>query len=238
MWVGNANGSTISLVDPASNTVVSELDVGPSPFGMSAGDGLLYVAVRAASEVAVVDEATVQVIARSGDLGGDPATVQLVDDVLWAGAVKEVDTLWQLAVDQVADVVTFTDTATTDATGPRTIERPGPAHFEANPVCDCVVVGYGDPDQLVALDANGDEIARVELSGRPIHRLVGDVVWVTPVGSTLIEVLDARSLTPVARIDTGRPLEERLFAVGEGALYLLADGPNGETELIRIAAPA
>ncbi|MEO1064480.1 MAG: Hsp70 family protein [Actinomycetota bacterium] len=238
LWVGNANGSTISLVDPASNTVIEELEVGPSPFGMTYRDGRLYVAVRAAQEIAVVDEAAVQVVARSGDLGGEPATVQIVDDVLWAGGVKEFDLLWQLAVDDVTDVVTFSDTATTDATGPRVLERPGPAHFEANAACGCVVVGYPDPNQLVVLDRDGTELARIEPPGQPVHRIVDDVVWVTPVGSTLIEVQDARSLTTLARIDTGRALEDRLFAVGADALYLLAAGPNGESELIRIAAPA
>ena len=47
VWVANTAGSTISRVDPATNSVVDTIEIGNAPNGLVVSDGLLWVAVQA-----------------------------------------------------------------------------------------------------------------------------------------------------------------------------------------------
>ncbi|MEM9034291.1 MAG: Hsp70 family protein [Actinomycetota bacterium] len=231
LWVGNANGNTVSLIDPDANAVVAEIEVGPSPFGMTSVEGSVFVAVRAAQQIVEIDEATATVVSRSPDLGAEPATVQLSGNALWAAGVKEFDVVWRLQVRDLTAVETFPQLLGPDRGD---VERPGPIHFEANTTCQCAYINYGEPDVLLQLDPfTGAEIGRVDVGRRAIFRIGPDALWVAPVGSTQVQVLDPDTLQLIGLIETNSLLEERLFAVSEEALFVFHDVGGGTIGLTR-----
>jgi YVTN family beta-propeller protein len=62
MFVANMAGDTLSAIDVTTDTVVGYLVVGEEPHGVTLGpDGLVYVTVKHANKVAVVDPRTLTV---------------------------------------------------------------------------------------------------------------------------------------------------------------------------------
>ena len=63
MFVANMAGDTLSAIDVTTDTVVGYLPVGEEPHGVTLGpDGLVYVTVKHANKVAVVDPRTLTVV--------------------------------------------------------------------------------------------------------------------------------------------------------------------------------
>ena len=66
MFVANMDGGTLSAIDVTTDTVAGYVPVGEEPHGVTLGpDGLVYVAVKHANKVAVVDPQTLTIVGRS-----------------------------------------------------------------------------------------------------------------------------------------------------------------------------
>ena len=69
---------TLSLIDPATNTVVATIPVGNSPYGVAINptNGLVYVANANSNTVSVIDPKTNTVVATI-TVGGSPSGVDV-----------------------------------------------------------------------------------------------------------------------------------------------------------------
>jgi YVTN family beta-propeller protein len=63
LFVANKDSGTVSAIDAATDTVIGYLPIGEEPHGVTVGpDGLVYVAVKHANTVAVVDPHTLTLV--------------------------------------------------------------------------------------------------------------------------------------------------------------------------------
>ncbi|MFN3219507.1 MAG: protein kinase domain-containing protein [Acidimicrobiales bacterium] len=82
LWVSNRGDDTVSVIDPASMTVIATLDAGAG-VNAAAGDGtLLYAPNSSDGTVSVFDIATLAPVATI-DVGEDPFTPSFFDGYVW-----------------------------------------------------------------------------------------------------------------------------------------------------------
>ena len=70
-WVTNADGHTVSRIDPGTNAVVETITVGNGPSGIAIGDGAVWVVNSLDGTVSRIDPGTNTVV-QTIDVGGGP----------------------------------------------------------------------------------------------------------------------------------------------------------------------
>jgi YVTN family beta-propeller protein len=254
LWVqvdGGLESYGASGDDP---TPTDSIDLGSNGNDIVPGDGVLYVTLGAAAEVAVVDLSTNEVDRIS--VPGDPLSGTLLDDTLWVtahgdfdgapGALVPVadgtagtpipldekpyavlayaDALWVTFAD--TDQIAYVDPTTGDVT-PYTV---GPNPVDVQAVNDQLWVTLSGANQVAVVDPdNGEVVDQVDVGTRPWKLAEGfDAVWVSnrgdDVGPGSVSRIDPSSLEVTGNVPTEVSTDE--LAIGPTAVFAVNNGSN------------
>jgi YVTN family beta-propeller protein len=82
IWVTNADGDTVSRIDPAKKAVVQTIPVGSSPSGITTGNGAVWVANSMNRTVSRIDPAINEVV-QSITVGNGPVGIVYARGAIW-----------------------------------------------------------------------------------------------------------------------------------------------------------
>jgi YVTN family beta-propeller protein len=84
VWVANSLDSTVSRIDPATDTVTATIPAGSGPAALAVESNAVWVANRYSTTVSRIDPQRNRVV-RTARLGGSPTSLAAADGVLWVG---------------------------------------------------------------------------------------------------------------------------------------------------------
>lgn len=187
VWVTNNDGTTVSLIDPATNEVLATVDIGGEPSGVAATPEAAWVSNFTAGSVVRIDAA-------SGELsevtvGSGPRNVAITSDAVWVvnlndNTVSRVDPAGLSVVNTIPV-----------GTGPRGIAATDAAVWVTN---------YGE-GTVSAIDPSTDSVVMtVDVGGTPGGiAITDDAVWVTDADSDAVMSIDPVSGSVTQTIPVG-----------------------------------
>ena len=253
VWVGNAEGKTLTSVDPVERTATGTIPLdGRTPTGVAEGLGAVWVAHGLRGGVSRVDPEFGTVIgttAVGGSAFGSPnGTVAVDRDSVWAAfgdsTLARLDAdgeiLGQtLAGTQPAGVAVGEGAVWVANAGDSTVYRFHPPSFEQGPVRSVSVgrqpsgIAVG-PDAVWVANSGDGTVSRIDptvysqetipVAGEPVAIAVApDAVWVAGT-SGVVSRIDPETRKVVAEIDLGSALAG--IAAGLGYVWVTAQAPS------------
>jgi DNA-binding beta-propeller fold protein YncE len=221
IYMNHMNAGRTVVFDADSNRVVTEIMDLPRATGVLAVPSRhqVYVSAAGAHEVAIIDDRTLKVTARVGN-------IRFPDGITYAPDVGKVFVSDESgAADVVIDAATWAKRSTIDLGG-----EAGNSHYDS--VSHCVLVTVQTKNQLVAIDPASEKIVqRYDLadSANP-HGFVldeeGRLAFITSEGNATLQVIDLRTMRVLEQHKTGDtpdvlawdPAWRRLYVASEGGV--------------------
>ncbi len=156
VWVGNSDerapgdGTTVSLIDPATNRLSGHIPIPGSPQALVAGDGAVWVGNHNASTVGRIDPPTARVVAVV-PVVSDPHAIAVDEGRVWVANTH-------------TKQLTQIDSATNTVVGEPIVLDFEPIHLAAT--VGGVWVSPKPPDQATAL--TDDRVVRVDMATRRV----------------------------------------------------------------------
>ncbi|SFE33447.1 YVTN family beta-propeller repeat protein [Spirosoma endophyticum] len=196
-YIANQGSGTVSVINTATNQVVSTIGVGSSPYGVSVSpDGSrVYVANQLSNNVSVINTATNQVVATIG-VGVRPTGVSMSPD----GSRVYV-------ANQLSDNVSVINTATNEVVATIGVGE-SPIGVSVSLDGSRVYVANQNSDNMSVINtATSQVMATINVGHVPNGVSVspdGSRVYVTNTGSNNVSVINTATSQVVATINVGR----------------------------------
>lgn len=240
IYLNHMNAGVTLVFDADSGKVIREISGLPRATGVWAvpSHHQIYVSAAGAHEVAIIDDRTLTIGGRVGD-------IRFPDGIAYAAGVDKVFVSDESGgADVVIDPKTGTKRSTIDLGG-----EAGNTHYDS--VSHCILVTVQTRNQIIAIDPATEKIVqRYDLPGSDhphgftIDEL-GRLVFITGEGNTALQVLDLRTMKIVQTLAVGAdpdvlawdPSWRRLYVAAESGVVstFWLDGatlrPNGELRL-------
>jgi YVTN family beta-propeller protein len=209
VWVANAAQSTVSRIDPATNTVTRTIPVGRNPVRLAAGFGSIWVANETSQTVSRIDARTGQPQATI------PVTGHISADDLAVGE----DTVWVRSGEKLLSLDPATNTMA-DRTGDWEVGREGFAVVDNLMwLAGTTRSGVG---QLVRVDpATSGVVDRFPTTGDGALGVGGGSVWQAGIISQTLYRYDPSSKRLLAQIPVG--VVAKHLSAAAGSLWVSSD---------------
>jgi DNA-binding SARP family transcriptional activator len=214
---------SVAVIDPATNAVVADLEIGGWPRAITSGDGFVWAARTGDDTVVRIDPVSRLVLDHFS--ATTPLDVAFGDDAIWIANGNSFDS----PNPPGGGTIERYDLATRRLAA---IARVGPAtagNAEQTVVAagrEGVWVGNGDSSRVVRLDARTGKIASavpetIQVAGLAVG---AGAVWAADPINNVVFRIDPRTGLVVARI----PVADgpRRIAVGEGAVWVIGEFPR------------
>jgi virginiamycin B lyase len=208
VWISNIEMNNISRIDPAKNTVVTDIAVGEAPCsGLGVGFGSVWVPCCGSARVDRVDVATNRVVASIA------TTIADSEGAIAVGASG----VWMPADTQ--GTVVHIDPATNKIIG---TVRTVPGSVAAAVGEDTVWVTSPEQNVLCRIDPQSHKVtAKIPVGPKPRFLAVGEgAVWTLNQGEGSVSRVDPKANQVVATIQAGLPRRGGDISVGEGFVWV------------------
>ncbi len=216
---GDADG-TVSVIDSATNSVVTTVEVGTNPLGVAVspdGDRVYVTHQRVAGTVTILDAASNDVVG-SVAVGAGPSGVSVKLPGTKVYVVNRDD-----KTVSVLDVATGLVIATIPVGN-------NPLGVAVSPAGTPAYVVNKGSDSVSVIDTNLDAVvATVDVGNDPTHVAVhpnGGRIFVSNGSNSSVSVIDAATNTVVATVPVGNTPEGIAFDPGGTRAYVANNGPN------------
>ena len=154
-YVPNEKSGTVSVIDVATDSVVTDIKAGSKPRGLAIAGNRLYVSDQPANALVVIDLASRS--RRHVALGESPEGVS-------ASAAGD----WIVAASEVSNAVSFIDVATGQKVFSVTTEGKNPEHAVFSPDGKLLLVSAEEADSVDVVDvAQRKQVASIKVGMRP-----------------------------------------------------------------------
>jgi len=221
IYMNHMNAGRTVVFDVDSNRVVTEINDLPRATGVWAvpSHHQVYVSAAGAHEVAIVDDRTLKVMSRVGD-------IRFPDGIAYASDADKVFVSDESgAADVVIDAKTGAKRSTIELGG-----EAGNTHYDS--VSHCILVAVQTKNQMVAIDPVSEKIVqRYDLAGSAHpHGFTLDedarLLFMTSEGNATLRVIDLRTMRVLEQHKTGEtpdvlawdPEWRRLYVASEGGV--------------------
>jgi DNA-binding beta-propeller fold protein YncE len=229
LYISHMRGDRLDVFDTRAGKLVASLEGFPGATGVWAVPSLhhVFVSVTGKHEVAVVDDRSLEVIARI-------AGADFPDGIAYAPDERRVFVSDENGgADLVVDGITNTKIGRIDLGG-----EAGNTHYDA--VSHCIVVAVQTKNELVALDpASLRIVARYHMACDHPHGFLIDephrLAFVTCEGDSRLLVIDLRSMRTTATLKVAEgpdvlafdPVLQRLYVACESGSLVVLEERNG-----------
>jgi DNA-binding beta-propeller fold protein YncE len=221
LYMNHMNAGQTLVFDVDSNRVVAEIGSVPRATGVLAvrDHGQVYISAAGNHEVAIVDDKTLKVVARVGD-------IRFPDGIAYASGADKVFVSDEAgSADVVIDPATRAKRSTIALGG-----EAGNTHYDS--VSRCILVAVQTKNELVAIDPVSERVVqRYSLPGsdHPHGFAIdepGRLAFVSCEGNAALIVVDLRTMKPVQRLTVGDdpdvlawdPAWRRLYVASESGV--------------------
>jgi virginiamycin B lyase len=210
VWISNIDKNNISRIDPSTNKVVANVDVGSAPCsGLGIGFGSVWVPCCGSARIDRVDGITNQVVASI------PTTIADSEGAIGVGESG----VWMPADAQ--GTLVHIDAATNKIVGQA---KTVPGSFAAATQAGAVWVTSTAVNLLSRIDpSNHEVVAQIPVGPKPRFLAVGEgAVWTLNQGDGSVSRVDPDTNQVVATIEAGIPGAGGDISVGEGFVWVAA----------------